>query len=263
MLTSIKNPRIHHIRKLQTNARTRKKESLFVVEGVRLVEEAFKTKWQPELVIYTADVGPRGEEILAGFRDQNIETVPVAAHVMQAASDTETPQGILAVIPMRSLEIPTPLTFVVIPDGVRDPGNLGTILRTALAAGVEAIFLPPESVDPYAPKVLRGGMGAHFRLPIIRMAWKDMGVRLTGMPLYLADSAEGQSIYKSDFVAPTSLIIGGEAAGAGDSAKQLATHRVHIPMPGQAESLNAAVAASIFMFEVVRQRQSPISPPPS
>ncbi len=259
MLTSTKNSRIQHIRKLQANARARKNEGLFVVEGIRLVEELLNTKWWPELVIYTEDVGDRGNEILAGFQSHNIETYPVATHVMQAASDTQAPQGILAVVPIQQLEFPEKLTFILIPDGVRDPGNLGTILRTALSAGVEAVLLPPGSVDPFSPKVLRAGMGAHFRLPIHRMPWDEIAACLGGIPLFLADSASGQNLYISDFESPVGLIIGSEAAGAGESAQKLATHQVHIPMPGPTESLNAAVAASILMFEVVRQRQSPIS----
>jgi TrmH family RNA methyltransferase len=186
------------------------------------------------------------------------EVLSVAPHVMQTASDTQTPQGILAVLPIQRLPIPERANFVSILDGVRDPGNLGTILRTALAAGMDAVLLPPGTVDPFSPKVVRAGMGAHFKLPIHTLEWDEIRqiAKSLHLILYLADSSGGQPHHKSDFVSPLALIIGGEAEGAGVEAQGLAASRVHIPMPGEAESLNAAVAAAVLMFEVVRQRQS-------
>jgi TrmH family RNA methyltransferase len=259
MLTSTKNPRIQRIRKLQNNPRARRKEGLFIVEGVRLVEEALKSGQQPETILFTEDLSERGIKLISGFKEINVDVVSVAPHVMAAASDTQTPQGILAVIPTVSLPIPDPLSFVLIPDGIRDPGNMGTILRTATAAGVDAILLPPGVVDPFSPKVVRSGAGAHFRLPIHSMDWADIKSRLTGLSIFLADSAGGQPHFKSDFVSPLAVIIGSEADGAGMEAHKLASHQVHIPMPGKIESLNAAVATSILLFEVVRQRQAAVS----
>jgi len=254
MLTSTKNPRIQQIRKLQSNARTRRKEGFFVVEGVRLVEEAMMAGWRPTIVLYTEDINERGQQVVERFRAAGTEILIVAPYVMEAASDTQTPQGILAVLPIPIWELTTAPTFVLIPDGVRDPGNLGTLLRTALAAGVDAVILPPGNVDVFSPKVVRAGMGAHFKLPIIFMDWDTIGVRLADLAVFLADSGGGAAHLDAKFDHPLALIIGGEAVGAGDQAKKLATDRVHIPMPGDAESLNAAVAGSILMFEVVRQR---------
>jgi RNA methyltransferase, TrmH family len=254
MLTSIKNPRIQQIRKLQSSARTRHKEGLFVVEGVRLVEEAMMAGWQPTIVLFTEDINERGQQVVDHFRAAGSEVLVVAPHVMEATSDTQTPQGILAVLPIPEWELSTAPTFVLILDEVRDPGNLGTLLRTALAANVDAMILPPGNVDAFSPKVVRAGMGAHFKVPIIFMDWETIGERLAGLTIFLADSGGGDTHLKARFDHPLALIIGGEAAGAGDQAKKLATSRVHIPMPGKAESLNAAVAGSILMFEVVRQR---------
>jgi TrmH family RNA methyltransferase len=254
MLTSTKNPRIQKIRRLQSSARTRRKESLFVVEGVRLVEEALVAGWQPALVIFTEDITARGRQTVDRFQALGTEALMVAPHVMEAASDTKTPQGILAVLPTAEWELPVQPTFLLIPDRVRDPGNLGTLLRTALAAGVEAVILPPGGVDAFSPKVVRAGMGAHFKLPIIAMDWETIGQRLAGLSFFLADSGGGAAHFEARFESPLALIIGGEASGAGDQARKLATRRVHIPMPGKAESLNAAVAGSILMFEVLRQR---------
>lgn len=143
---------------------------------------------------------------------------------------------------------------MLIPDGVRDPGNLGTLLRTAHAAGVEAVILPPGGVDAFAPKVVRAGMGAHLKLPIFSGDWAMIGTRLTGCAVFVADAAGGVPHFEAGFAAPSALIIGGEAQGAGHQALRLSTQRVQIPMPGPAESLNAAIAGGILMFEVVRQR---------
>ena len=254
MLTSTKNPRVQQIRKLQSSARTRRKEHRFIVEGVRLAEEALLAGLQPELVFYTDDINERAQQIVASFRAQGIEVLAVAPHVMQAASDTQTPQGILAILHIPEWEVPANPTFLLILDGLRDPGNLGTLLRTALAAGVEAVILPPGGVDAFSPKVVRAGMGAHFKLPILSMNWDACQAHLARLNVFLADSAGGQPHYQASFESPLALIVGGEAAGAGSQAIQLATQHVHIPMPGKAESLNAAIAGAILIFEVLRQR---------
>lgn len=255
MLTSTKNPRVQQIRKLQSSTRTRRNEGLFVVEGVRLVEEALAANRQPKLVLFTEAIHERGQKTVDGFRAIGVEILLVSPHVMQAASDTQTSQGILAVLPIPDWELITAPTFVLIPDGVRDPGNLGTLLRTALAAGVEAVILPSGNVDAFSPKVVRAGMGAHFKLPIISMDWETIETQLGGLPIFLADSAGGAAHFEAKFDTPLALIIGGEAQGVGDQAQKMATSRVHIPMRDDVESLNAAVAGSILMFEVVRQRR--------
>ena len=255
MLTSVKNPHIQHIRKLQSSARARRKNGLFVVEGVRLVEEVLTAERRPEFVLYTDGLSNRGQQTVDRFSSLGIDVFPVAPQVMQAASDTQTPQGILAVLPIPVREMPSDLNFALVLDSVRDPGNLGTLLRTALAAGVDAVLLPPGSVDPFSPKVVRAGMGAHLKLPILLLDWTALSKQLAGLSIILADSAEGVPYFEAGFETPLALVIGGEAQGAGSQAAGLATSRVHIPMPGEAESLNAAIAGAILMFEVVRQRR--------
>lgn len=256
MLTSIKNPRIQQIRKLQGSSRTRREEGLFVIEGIRLVEECLQAGWEPQAILYTPDLNQRGLDLVEQFIIQGRAVTPVAPHVMQAASDTQTPQGILAVLPWRAVRRPENLDFVVVVDGVRDPGNMGTILRTATAAGVQALFIPPGNVDPLVPKVVRAAMGAHFKLAIEQLDWAGIQQVLDqqGLVTYLADSSSGPPYAQCDFRTGTALVIGGEAAGAGQEAQHAVAQQVHIPMTGQVESLNAAVAAAVLMFEVVRQR---------
>ena len=171
-------------------------------------------------------------------------------------SETKNSQGILAVLDHYPLPIPDNLSFTLILDSIRDPGNLGTLLRTATAAGAQAVFLPPETTDAFAPKVVRAGMGAHFHLPIWSLSWDEIHTRLAGLNVYLAEMDGPVSCWQADFRSPLALIIGGEADGASEHGRRLANRLVSIPMPGKAESLNAAMAGAILMFEVVRQRKS-------
>lgn len=256
MITSNRNPKIQWVRSLQTRARLRREERAFVVEGVRLGEEALASGWRARLVLHTEDLNERGRAVVSGFERSGAPVEAVSAGVMQAASDTQAPQGVLAVLEMRSPPLPERPDFVFIPDGVRDPGNLGTMLRTAAAAGVDAVLLPPESVDPYSPKVIRSGMGAHFRLPVVEAGWDEIArlVETAGLRVYLAAAGAGERYDRTDFRTPFALVVGGEAEGAGMMAQKLAHAFVNIPMPGAMESLNAAVAAAVLLFEAVRQR---------
>jgi TrmH family RNA methyltransferase len=256
MITSSKNPRIQYVHALQARPRERREAQAFVVEGIRLAEEALDSGWAAQLALYTSDLGERGLAVVEGLKAQGAQVEEVTPQVLKAASDTQTPQGILAVLPVRSIPIPDKLDFLFIPDGVRDPGNLGTMLRTAAAAGVGAVFLPAGTVDAFAPKVVRAAMGAHFRLPIHTKSWEEIQSTLesAALKVYLAAARQGMAFTQADFRSPLALVIGGEAGGAGEQAARLAHSRVYIPMPGGMESLNAAAAAAVLLFEVVRQR---------
>ena len=263
MITSIHNPRILAVRKLQSQVKTRREQAAFVIEGVRLAEEAWQAGWQAQQVLFTEQLDERGKALLGNYSIRGVPVEQVSETVMKAISATQSPQGILVVLKLQSPNIPTRPNFLLALDGVRDPGNLGTILRSAAAAGVQVVLLASGCVDAFSPKVVRAGMGAHFRLPILQLGRKGIiqFLETPGLNLrvYLADSAEGIPYTQADWQSPLALIIGGEAGGAGAEALAIADEKVHIPMPGGSESLNAAVAASILMFEVVRQRES-ISP---
>ncbi len=259
MITSTSNPKIQWIRKLQSRRRERQQEKAFVVEGVRLVEEALFSEWEVRLVIYDQSLDERGQQLVNAFVRQGVSVEEVATPVLRTASATENPQGILAVLSLPTLPLPQPnqISLLFIPDGVRDPGNLGTMLRTAAAAGADAILLPEGTTDPFAPKVVRAAMGAHFHLPIHSLSWPAIAelMQQAGLQVFLADAAGGVAYTQADFCQPLALIIGGEAQGASPYAESLANNRVHIPMHGKTESLNAAIAAAILLFEIVRQRQ--------
>jgi RNA methyltransferase, TrmH family len=260
LITSVRNPKIQWVRRLQSQRHLRQQEGLFVVEGVRLVEEALQAGWPAKLVLYTQNLSERGRSLLAGFEQRGSPVEETAAHVLASASDTRTQQGILAVLEQRQLDLPEAPTFVLVVDALRDPGNLGALLRTAAAAGVQALLLTPGTVDPFAPKVVRSAMGAHFRLPLRVVEWDDLDSLLPpGMHVFLADSTGGSVYTEVDFRTPLALIVGGEAEGASDQAGLRVQRRIHIPMTGQVESLNAAVATAVILFEVCRQRKLPPS----
>jgi TrmH family RNA methyltransferase len=256
MITSARNPKIQWVRALQSRPKERREARRFVVEGVRLAEEALQAGWEAELVLYSPELSGRGLQVVERFVGQGAAVEQVEAGVLRAASDTQNPQGLLAILPTVELPFPEKLTFLFIPDGVRDPGNLGAMLRTAAAAGVEAVCLPPGAADPFAPKVVRAAMGAHFRLPLRHCSWEEIAALAgaNGLRLYLADVAGGEAYTRADLRLPLALVIGGEAEGAGSEAQSLAQGRLHIPMPGGVESLNAASAAAVLLFEVLRQR---------
>ena len=256
MITSSQNAKIKLIRALQGRAKERRDLGVFVAEGVRLVEEAINSKWPIRFVLYDDTLGERGKLNVKRLTLSGVEVDEIPASMMKSLSETETPQGVLAVLELTNLPIPKLPTFLLIPDQIRDPGNLGTLLRSAAAAGVDAVLLPPETTDAFAPKVLRSGMGAHFRLPIQSATWDEIEQvgKLAGLQVFLADM-DGQSCWETDLRQPLALIVGGEADGASESARRLATKSISIPMPGKAESLNAGVAGSVLMFEVVRQRK--------
>ncbi|MBW8010372.1 MAG: RNA methyltransferase [Chloroflexi bacterium] len=255
-ITSTSNSKIKQVRALQARSKARHSAQAFVVEGVRLAEEALEASMQPQLVLHADGLSPRGLEIVEKFRDQNTVVEQVAEHVMQAVSETQTPQGLLLVLSIQPQPFPLELDFLLIADQVRNPGNLGTIIRGAASAGVQAVILAPGTADPYAPKVLRAAMGAHFRIPIIQMNWEAIQEKCEAYELrvYLAAAGEGAVYTQAYFSTPLALIIGGEAAGASQAAQLLAPQNVHIPMPGGGESLNVGMASSILMFEIVRQR---------
>ena len=256
MITSSHNPKIANIRSLQSQARARREHNAFVVEGVRLAEEALTAGWEANLVLYTPELSERGLQVVKDYVARGVPVEQVTPSIMEAVSDTRTPQGVLVVLPMHTLPLPEVLDFIFIPDGISDPGNLGTMLRTAAAAGVGAIFLPPGTVDVFSPKVVRSAMGAHFRLPICTFTWDEIRLRLiaASVRVYLATAEPVEGDRLADYRLPLALIVGGEAQGAGEPAQQLADGRIHIPMPGGMESLNAAVAAGILLFEIVRHR---------
>ncbi len=258
IITSTANDHVKYVRSLYRR-RVRYGERVFVVEGLRTLEEALAARIQPVFLFHTPSVldSPRAREILSQAAARGVTSIAVSEPVMSAMADTVSPSGILAVLPMPQPSTPTSLDWALILDNVRDPGNLGTILRSALAAGVEWVATTRGTVDVYSPKVVRAGMGAHFRLRLwTDQPWSEIQKVLTGLQVLVASAQDGRPYWKVDWRGPTALVIGAEAEGVAPEAEQLATGRVTIPMRSDVESLNAAVAASVLLFEAARQRSA-------
>ena len=253
VITSSQNAKIKLVHALGGRTKERRAAGAFIVEGVRLVEEAVRSNWGIRFALYDSSLNARGSSLVEQLIAGGTEVDEVSEHLMKSLSDTETPQGIVAVLDFSNTPIASTLNFVLIPDQIRDPGNLGALLRTSAAAGVQAVFIPPETTDAFAPKVLRAGMGAHFRLPILPMKWEKIRRETKDLQVFLADM-DGISCWEMDLHQPLALIVGSEAEGASQDARELAMQKISIPMFSGMESLNAGVAGSVLMFEVVRQR---------
>ena len=261
MITSTANARVQWIRALQRKRRARQSDGAFVIEGTRLGEEALRAGITPRLVVHVAQLDERTSTLVHTFARRGASILPVSEHVMEACASTEAPQGFVAVVPFLPPPDLPPLTLVVIADGIADPGNLGSLLRTAWAAGVEAVFLSPGTVDAYNPKVVRSAMGAHFHLPLVNDTNDGILPRLASLPLWLAQPRGGLPYDEVDARQPLALVIGQEAHGPGDFWRKRAAGAVSIPMEDKVESLNAAIAAAIILFEVRRQRGTAPSVP--
>lgn len=254
MLSSENNPKIKFVRRLQSDRRFRTREKAFVVEGTRwLAELVAPDAPAPHMFFATADwLETPAHQALA---DQlPLAPLLVSPDLMSLMSDTQTPSGGLAVLPHPARPWPASPSLLLILDALRDPGNLGTIIRTAAAAGVDGLLLGPGCVDVFNPKVVRSSMGALLRLPFQRATWPAMAELTAEMSCFVA-AGEGATRYTAvDWRQPAALIIGGEAEGAGRQARALAHTAVAIPLARAVESLNAAVATSVILFEAKRQR---------
>jgi RNA methyltransferase, TrmH family len=254
--------------------RGRREHGLFLVEGVRLVEDALRAGHSPQVCLYDEDalkVTPKGKSLLRALRDPRLRSdnrgiQEAAGRAVTAASTTQHPQPVVAAFKLPKWDLPTAdrAALVLVSDNVQDPGNMGTILRTAEAAGVDAVLLSGDSVDIYNPKVVRGGMGAHFRLPTFTdLTWDNIGEMLASLGVdrsrTFATESEADAPYDTvDWTAPAALIISNEAHGLSQSAREYATHAgglLTIPMQGDTESLNAAIASAVILFEAARQRR--------
>lgn len=255
MITSNKNSKVKYVVRLQAERRFRWRERAFVVEGTRWLTELAAEEHPLKLVFCTEDW--RNSDNHEAILQQVVAPVQmVSPEVMAELSDTETAPGVLSVADMVLRPFPPAPTLVLVLDGVANPGNLGTMLRTAAAAGVDGVLLGPGCVDPFNPKVLRGSMGAHLRLPIQDADWAEIGGVLAGLTVWLADVVEGVAYTAVNWRSPSALVIGSEARGVGNEAVRVANGRCTIPMHAATESLNAAMAAGIILFEAARQRQA-------
>lgn len=260
MISSTKNEQVKTVIELKKKAKARNEAKLFVVEGVRMVSELPKERTEKLYVSESFLNNPENEKFLKEYPRYEAVTDSVFA----AMSDTQTPQGVLALIRQYEYGIDDVLkadgkAHLMILENLQDPGNLGTILRAGEGAGITGLIMSHDTVDIYNPKVIRSTMGSVFRVPffytddIFKTAQelKNRGIRLFAAHLGGKNNYE-QEDYKGD----VGFLIGNEGNGLTDELSDMADTWVKIPMAGKVESLNAAIAASILMFETARQRRS-------
>ena len=248
VLSSLKNPKIMAWRSLKER-KGRLEQQAFLVEGTKMVREALASGFPVEALLIREGFTPEA------YLRASIPAYQLPAHVFDAVCDTRTPQGIAAVL--RPDPRPAAGPYLLALDGVQDPGNVGTILRTADAAGFDGVLLSSECADCFSPKVLRATMGSIFHmelsfpasLPEALSALREKGYEI------LSSQLDGDPFYgRAPIPAPWVLVIGNEGRGISAPVKALATRRLRLPMRGGAESLNAAVAAGILMYDLLREQ---------
>ena len=254
-ITSTKNPMIQAIKALQSKA-GREQSGLFLCEGEHMVAEALQAAPQDVTALFVAETCAGDYAALChAVRPAQVYTVP--EHVLAGITQVKTPQGIAATV-----RLPQPAALhglgqrVLLLENVQDPGNVGTILRTADAAGFTGCVLTPGCADAFAPKTLRATMGSIFRVgtafapdaPAAAQTLRTLGYAV------LASLLDGDDFYaRAPLPQRVCLTIGNEGAGITDALAQIATHRYRLPMRGGAESLNAAIAAAVFMYDIVNR----------
>lgn len=235
------NPRIQQLRRLSGRRSARVEEGLFLVEGPTLVAEAVAAGW-PLDAVYV-------EESALSLLPADVRPTIVRDGVLAKVMTVDAPRPIVAAAVLHSLPLPSNATFLIVGAGLSDPGNLGTILRTAEASGADGVVLTQGSVDPFSPKVVRASAGALFRMPVVL----DVDPHTLGLALWGTAATGGVPYDQADLVAPLALVMGNEAHGL--PTDFVLDGLLTIPHVGRAESLNVAMAASVLCFEVARQRR--------
>lgn len=259
-ITSPQNPQIKLAGKLRRK-RHRQTHGLIFLEGARLVQDALTAGVELRCCFVTGGFIDSAPGLIARLE----EVCPVyrtAENLFRNLTETVSPQGIAAIAALPQLPLPAQNSLALVLDGVGDPGNAGTLLRTAAAAGVALVLFGPGSVDPFNDKVLRAGMGAHFRVPL-RVAddWQALrGLLPAESPVYVADVGGSVQYDAIDWRQPAVLVVGSEAHGPSQQALA-AGQAVAIPMAAATESLNAAAAGAVILFEAARQRRHTQSAP--
>lgn len=266
MITSTSNPKVKRLVNLRKKRKARDEEGIFLVEGIRMFREV------PEkhlLEVYVTEGFYKKEKKLTDrlCSAAGISPEVLSDTVFAYVSDTKTPQGVMCVVRQknkmdekweRTIEKAQEAPLFIVLDNLQDPGNMGTIIRTAEAAGVTGILMSADCVDVYNPKTIRSTMGSVYRMPLwyvkdICEAVKEL--KCLGIHTYAAHLEGKRSYDKPDYREGTAFLIGNEGNGLRREVAELADQYIRIPMKGQVESLNAAIAATILMFEAGRQRR--------
>lgn len=269
MITSTANTQVKELSRLMKKSRARDEAGVFLVEGPRMAGELLEdSAWSSEIekIYLSESYAAKHQKEVQSIRNRGKNGMEILSDTVFAhVSDTKTPQGILAVVKRKEYDMseivgrnPAPAHVLVL-DNLQDPGNLGTIFRTAEAAGATGIILSRDCVDVYNPKVIRATMGAVFRLPFLHVENLPEAIgelKKEGIRVYAAHLKGKRAYDQEDYRTGCAFLIGNEGNGLRDEVAECADHFVIIPMQGRAESLNAAVAAAVLMFEAGRQRRN-------
>lgn len=267
MISSTANSRVKRLVALVQKAKMRREEQLFVVEGVRMFCEA-PGKWIKEVYVSESFLQKCGKEPELKERLKKYQYEVLTDDVYKKVSDTQTPQGVLCVLSMPCYALAEyadrwaadsqKAPFLVLLEDLQDPGNLGTILRAGEGAGVDGVIMTRQTVDIYNPKVIRATMGSIYRVPFFveeNMAETINFLREKGILVYAAHLDDSVDYDEPDYTKPTAFLVGNEGNGLRRETAEQAAQYIKIPMAGQVESLNAAAAATILMYEAARQRR--------
>ena len=250
-ITSRDNPIFKYQKKLAENARERRAEGKTLLDGVHLIEAYLAAFGDPELIII-----PEGKSSLEASQLmqhlEHVSTMMLPTLMFAELTPVASSTGILAIVTIPKIAPPELIKFALMLEDIQDPGNLGSMLRTALGAGVQAVYLSKGCTDAWSPKALRGGQGAQFYMPIIEGVDIASALQNFAGNTY-ATTMAGESLYAQDFTKPSAFVIGNEGAGLSSKAIHAANHQISIPMHPNLESLNAAAAAAVCLFERARQ----------
>jgi TrmH family RNA methyltransferase len=255
IIQSKNNSLINEIKKLKEK-KYRLKSNQFLIEGFRFVLEALKSDFEVSMIFVSDKSKERWEDFnISSKLHKNTKVYWVTEQILKLLSDTETPQGIVAVVDNRELNVENKEGFYVLVDKIQDPGNMGTIIRTAHASKALGVIITKGTVDIYNEKTLRSTMGSIFHVPIIQDNDLDKinFLKENGFKLVASSLDTDKNFYDVDFTGKIIISVGNEGNGISDEIYDMADIKVKIPMPGGAESLNVSVAAGVMMFEVIRQ----------
>ncbi len=260
VIASRDNARIVAARRLRER-KHRERLGRFLIEGPRVLAEALASSAPVLEVFYLwGETAAAVDDVVATAVDRGIACIPVTANVIQALATTETPQGVVGVCVDADADLSAvPAGLVPVLVEVQDPGNLGTVLRSADAAGAAGVVLTVASVDLYNPKVVRSSAGSLFHLPVARDVRPDEAItalRGRGFRVLAADTGGEVPVHRADLTGAVAVLFGNEAHGLAPEVLALADARIRIPIRGRAESLNLAAAATIVLFEAARQRET-------
>jgi TrmH family RNA methyltransferase len=248
--------------KLKTK-KGRKTQKRFLIEGMRLCEEMANSNWEAESVLFTGSFqnSSSGKKLLQKFERKNVKTIPVKSEEVKKLSDTVTPQGIICVVKIKKYSLDELWSkrsnIILALDAIRDPGNVGTLIRTADAFGIDGVILSSDSAELYNPKVVRSTMGSIFHLPIfdeIDLEKTIPQLKKRNFKIYGTDVREGKDLEELDCSGKICLLIGNETEGLNKNLLELSDEIIRIPIFGRAESLNASVAGGILLYEITKRK---------